>query len=431
MLQNSVKIDLPQYPEINGLPGDLPTEAMEWPSSEITPVASIIKRSSRLSPWQWPSSPVFFVADPHADAEAFIASLVASGGVRKTGDQPHHFELTAEGRRSTFIIGGDCLDKGPSNLRLLRSIRRLMDTGARVILLAGNHDLRLLMGIRALGLPRDPTTEHLFLRMGPKAVPLLREVFEHYLSASSLEGVPSLDECRDRLYPSAEWFTVFPQVAADVISAKAMTKELKRMRKKMTCFEDACAEAGMDLRQVFATAMKCRKLFLEPQGEFAWFFDSMQLIHREGSFLFVHAGLDDRFATLLAEHNEAYLNALYRDMIQSDLFGFYYGPLANTMRTKYRDVDMPLTCRGVEIASRQGLHAVVHGHRNRTSGQCIALRQGMIHIEGDITLDRNSRRKEGLRGFGMGVTIIRPEGRVIGISNDFPYAKVFEPQRYL
>ena len=101
------------------------------------------------------------------------------------------------------------------------------------------------------------------------------------------------------------------------------------------------------------------------------------------------------------------------------------------MRTKYRDVDMPLTGAGVETAARMGVHAVVHGHQNRTCGQCLTLHQGMIHIEGDITLDRNSRRKEGLQGHGMGVTIIHPEGKVIGISNDFPYAKVFEPRRYL
>jgi hypothetical protein len=101
------------------------------------------------------------------------------------------------------------------------------------------------------------------------------------------------------------------------------------------------------------------------------------------------------------------------------------------MRTKYRDVDMPLTRNGVMRAYRQGVHAVVHGHRNRTRGQRIMLRQGMIHIESDITMDRNSRKKEGLDGYGVGVTIVRPEGQIIGISTDYPYAKVFEPENYL
>ncbi|MGD8558707.1 MAG: metallophosphoesterase, partial [Gammaproteobacteria bacterium] len=78
-----------------------------------------------------------------------------------------------------------------------------------------------------------------------------------------------------------------------------------------------------------------------------------------------------------------------------------------------------------------GVHAVVHGHRNRTNGQRIMLRQGMIHIESDMTMDRNSRKKEGLDGYGVGVTIVRPEGHVIGISTDYPYAKVFEPELYI
>ena len=105
--------------------------------------------------------------------------------------------------------------------------------------------------------------------------------------------------------------------------------------------------------------------------------------------------------------------------------------LANTLRTKYHDVYMPLSHHGVERAYRQGVHAVVHGHRNRTNGQRIMLRQGMIHIESDITMDCNSRKKEGLDGYGAGVTIIRPEGRVIGISTDYPYAKIFEPENYI
>lgn len=441
---NPINIELPFYDGVAWLPMGLPQQAAEWPVavSEPSPlicgdecvpgcVASVVKRCSSQCPWQWPEQPIFFVADPHADAEAFVASLVASGGIRKTGPTPHDIELTQEGRKGIFVIGGDCLDKGPSNLDLLQSIRNLMDTGAQVKLLAGNHDVRLLMGIMALDLPRNAGTEHLFLRMGPKVVPLLREVFERYLADVETLSVPSRKECRRRLYPSDAWFREFPRLAAGLIPRRAITKELKRMRKKVEVFEDCCADAGMSLRQVYATAQQCRELFLQPEGEYGWFFERMQLAYRQGSFLFVHAGLDDQMVSLLTRYDEDHLNRLYRQQIQSDLFGFYYGPLANSMRTKYRDVDMPLTTDGVAAASRLGLHAVVHGHRNRTSGQSIALRQGMIHIEGDITLDRNSRRKEGLQGYGMGVTIIRPEGRVIGISNDYPFAKVFEPQRYL
>ena len=200
------------------------------------------------------------------------------------------------------------------------------------------------------------------------------------------------------------------------------------MAEKADIFSECCADAGLTLRHVYATALKCKQLFLQPEGEFYWFFQDMQLLHHAGSFLFIHAGLDDRIIRLIAEEGIDHINQLYRHQIQHDLFEFYYGPLANTMRTKYRDVDMPLTPQGVIRANNMGIHAVVHGHRNRVSGQRIIWRQGMIHVEGDVTLDRNSRRKEGLSGIGMGVTIIRPEGKVIGISNDYPYAKVFEPK---
>jgi hypothetical protein len=156
----------------------------------------------------------------------------------------------------------------------------------------------------------------------------------------------------------------------------------------------------------------------------------MQLAYREGSLIFIHAGFDDQLARMIAKKGVDHLNRLYRKQIRKDLFDFYYGALANGMRTKYRDVDKPLTRQGVIKAHHQGIHTVVHGHRNITNGQRIMLRKGMIHTESDITMDRNSRKKEVLEGYGIGVTVVDPKGKIIGISTDYPYAKVFEPGYY-
>ena len=43
-----------------------------------------------------------------------------------------------------------------------------MDRGAQVALLDGNHDLRLLLGLRAFTMQRDSRIEHFFLRMDPR-----------------------------------------------------------------------------------------------------------------------------------------------------------------------------------------------------------------------------------------------------------------------
>jgi hypothetical protein len=267
--------------------------------------------------------------------------------------------------------------------------------------------------------------------MGPKVVPLLKEVHTQYLDRKkALRGIPGEDKCRKKLYPSPQWFDEFPRQAAGHLSQQHIERELKRMRAKVDIFEDACRDAGLSLRDVYAAALRCRKLFLEPDGEFAWFFRDMQLAYRDGSFLFIHAGLDDHISRLIRRKGVHHLNRLYQEQIQHDLFEFYYGPLANTMRTKYRNVDMPWTRHGAKQAHLQGLYAVVHGHRNRTSGQRIMLRKGMIHFEGDITMDRNSRRKEGLDSYGVGIIIVQPQGRVIGISTDYPYAKIFKPSDY-
>ena len=390
-----------------------------------------LEKSVAEHPWAWPKRSIIFVSDPHADTEAFEESLVVSGGVKL--HRRRGFVLTAAGRKASFVIGGDCLDKGPSNLALLRSVKALMDCGADVKLLAGNHDVRFLIGLCAMSLPAHCDTEHMFARMSPKVVPLLHEIYQHYLQGSkrALRGVPSREACQKRLLPAADWFERFEMSARGRMPDETLQRELARMQKKISGFESAFADFGMDWREVYATAKLCQKLFLKRGGEFFWFFNKMQLAYRSGSFLFIHAGLDDQAIEIIKRNGVKSLNKLYKQQLRHNLFDFYYGSVANTMRTKYRDVDMPLSNGAVAELCRQGIHAVVHGHRNRLDGQRLMLRQGLLHIEGDITMDRNSRLKEGLTGIGVGATIIESTGRVLGVSNDYPAIKEFSPARYL
>lgn len=419
----------------------IPTETERWKVSEShsghkshqdeASFAKAMMTAQQYSEWKWPKRPIFFIADPHADAEAFVSSLVASGGIKITNQTLLEFKLTRLGRESTFIIGGDCLDKGPSNLALLDAVKRLFDTGARVKLLAGNHDMRLYMGIYAMGLPRHPTTEHLFVRMGEKVIPLLSEVYQRYLNGKKLpKSTPDEATCKEALFPRSDWFEQFPQYADVLMTGAGIQRELRKMQRKYDHFEAACRKAGFTMRDVYATAMKCRQLFLHPGGRYAWFFARMQLSYRRGSFLFLHAGLDDEISRAIEQEGVAKLNKQFRQQMKNDLFQFYYGSLANTMRTKYRDSDLPLSEKGVEKVNRVGIHALVQGHVNRKHGQRMVLKHGLLHVESDVTLDRHSRHKEGLKGVGIGVTIIHPQQQLIGLSADYPYAKVFHPHFY-
>ncbi len=430
---------LPRYRGEKWIRSGLPSKGQAWCLGQPRPsrktslkekeLILAIRHSTQYSKWKWPKKPVYFVSDAHADAEAFVASLVASGGIKKTGFGINDFRLTRAGRDANIIVGGDCLDKGPSNLQLLRTIRTLAKRGADVQLLAGNHDMRLLMAMRTLHMNRDPRIEHFFVRMGAKAIPLLKEIHKQYFDGKKLpRDIPCSRKCKQLLFPSNRWFDEFLPAAQWLMPENAAIREVSRLRRKAEKFEGLCDAAGLSMPMVYATALKCQQLFLESDGEFYWFYKDMKLVKRIGSFLFVHAGLDDRAATLIKDKGVAHINKLYRHQVNNDLFEFYYGPLANIMRTKYRDVDMPLTSFGAERILKKGIQVIVHGHRSHITGQRLTLRKGILHIESDTTMDRNSRKKEGLEGYGLGVTIIRPEGQVIGISADYPYAKIFEPK---
>ena len=419
--------------ELSGVPRDL----VRWPLHAghsgggspacLQAVQTSLRAAAAHGRWQWPDRPVVFVSDPHADAEGFLRSLVAAGTIRRTGAGVTDFTLTRFGRRARIVIGGDCLDKGPSNLDLLDAVAGLMGIGARVHLLAGNHDLRLVLAVSALTAPRSPLTEHLFVRMARKAVPLMREVRDRYPVAAMLSDLPDEAACRARLFPGDDWFDRFPRAAAGHLSPAAIDKELSRLRKKRAQFDAEVARAGMTMRMVLASALYCRRLFLDAGGEYGWFYDRMDVVLRTGSVLFVHAGLCDAMCATLAEGGDAAVNARFRAEARRDPFSFYAGEVANLVRTKYRDTDKQLTPAGVSRLHQAGVKMVVQGHVNNHAGQRLLAKRGLLHLEGDVTLDRASRRDEGLEGIGAGATLIYPSGDVIGLSADFPRAKHFHP----
>jgi hypothetical protein len=172
-----------------------------------------------------------------------------------------------------------------------------------------------------------------------------------------------------------------------------------------------------------------RQMFLERDGEFAWYFQRMTLARQEGSFLFVHAGVDDTVARVLCRHGVPGLNAWYHRLFEADLFELYHGAIGNAFRTKYRDIDYPLTDHGLSQLHGAGIYAIVHGHRNILHGQRLTLRQGVLNFECDASVDRNTRA---WRVWPAQVALscsFYPSGRIQAISTDYPFIKDFDPAR--
>lgn len=384
---------------------------------------------ARGKPWIWPNRPLAFLTDLHADADAFVTSLLATGGVVRSGSDGA-LTLTDYGRRSLFVIGGDCFDKGPDNLALLRQLKAFVDAGAETRILAGNHDLRTLLGIAYAGRQDRPELAHLFVRMGRKSVPLFTQIYRTYLEGgTAVRCQPSEASLRRTLFPGAGWYDAFPQAAKGLIPKKRIEKELRRIAEKTEEFHTQCAASGMTLRMLAAAVEKARALFVEPGGEFRWYFDAMQLCHRAGSFLFVHAGVDDIVATMLRYKGVDAVNGEFRRLMARDLFQLYHGPIGNCFRTKYRKSDWPLTADGARDLWASGIYAIVHGHRSLLHGQRMMLRQGVLNFECDCSVDRNTRESERLAGPGGAATIFRPGGHILAISSDHPWVKVFDAGR--
>ena len=415
----------------------MPTDFERWPrarrlwigaENEYDDVdAAEVKAYVNDKMWTWDGARVYFFCDLHADADAFFRSLIAGGGVIKTGPGDTDFELTEEGREAIFMIGGDCFDKGPNNLRLLEVIHHLYEKGGRVELLAGNHDIRTYLGIYSAE-SKDPLLDHLFVRMGKKTVPLLKEIFETIEQPKTAKlSKAEIEDIKARFFPSEFWYEQFPRVAKDWIKEEKLEKEIRRIKEKTIEFEQRMESAGLGLAEMVQAVEKFRQLFFHKDGRYHWFFENMKLAHREGAYLYVHAGVDDSVSWILAEKGVAYLNQEFRRLLSDNPFELYHGKIGNVFRTKYRGIDFELTEAGVKALHGNGIYAIVHGHRNILQGQRVIMRKGMLNFECDASVDANTRIVEGLSGPGGAVVVFDKDGKVNALSTDYPYIKQFHP----
>jgi len=412
----------------------LPSKDQPWPrilsalqySDQDDDSCEIITAYTNGKIWHWPGNRVFFFCDLHADVDAFRLSLIASGGVRFKSNSIQSLELTVLGEEALFVIGGDCFDKGPSTLKLLNLIYCLKEKGARLRLLAGNHDVRTYLGLYYAE-RKEPLLDHLFIRMGSKVVPFLKELLDQFVDQ---EAVPDrVHECkfREQFLPADNWATNFSAAAKSTVHPEKLKKELGRTQEKTSLFIEKMQELNLNFCQIAAAIESFKKHFLSPDGDLYWFFDSMRLAHREGSYLYIHAGLDDTVADLIQDKGIEELNLEFHNCFYEDPFKLYHGPLGNTFRTKYRASDNIFSEAGAIALHKAGIYAIVHGHRNIRHGQRIVIRENMLNFECDASVDRNTRIKEGLDGPGGAVVIFEKDGVVKGISTDYPFIKSFNP----
>lgn len=383
-----------------------------------------------IESWQNPAEDTYFFCDLHADAAAFLRSLKLSQLIT-LDSEIGHITLTSAGRKGKIIIGGDCFDKGPSNLALFRLIGELRAQHSNLVLLAGNHDIRVYAGLLALEFADDLRQSHFFVRMGRKTASLLAEIYHQYC-----DNEPELQlsdaQISHYIFPQPEWFELFPKYAKHFMSSTKLEKEIQSIHFKQQDFLEACREHGLDLKAIYQAALKAKQLFLDPQGEFSWFFEELDLVHQSGSYFFSHAGIDDIIAEKMLNQGYQTLNHNFREQMRNGLiFQMYYSEYGNVFRTKYREKDWPLTEIGSQYLKHQGIYAIVNGHRSSHNGQKLYVRQGLLNFDCDTKLNANCRKKNNILTLGEAVTVFHTSGDVRAHCSDVPSTKMFHPKHLL
>ena len=212
--------------------------------------------------------PLAFITDIHGDAPALVRSLIA-GGLVTPQSCVAHLEWTESGKQRQLVLGGDCFDKGPSTLVLLRLLKQIWQTKPDSIWLVGNHDLRFMLGMRALELDAHPLHSHFFSRMGKKAIGLLAEMHA--------ECPADYPVTHPACWVDAYWPKAFRQQAQSLLGKRLVKKEIKQLHAKQADMQQACLKR-FDSAQAFNQACSWAVAqLLAPGGEFSDLIESWQL----------------------------------------------------------------------------------------------------------------------------------------------------------
>lgn len=389
--------------------------------------------------WEFPDREVLFFCDLHADAEAFLRSLVACQAIVCHSKDLLDFDLTPRGQTADIVIAGDIFDKGPSNLHLLDLLTHLRTLGANLKILAGNHDLRIWLTLKALDATEQGQIDYLAEHL-ERAQLLVREVLDR--AVTLLPPLGKKTKARHKKAGSkkaaAKSHKVFQQLFGLDPDRNGATSDrpgafsrrpawLEEQWQQITSFY---RERGIEPEQLYNGLLEAYDLLVPPSGAYGWLFQEMQLMLRYGSFLLVHGGVDDTLCAQLAGQGLDGINREFRTRLAAALpRELIAGPFGNCTLTKYRPSDEALTSEGVRQLHAEGILAIVHGHDNQVGQQNIAYRQELLHFQCDASLNRCTRELQGLPTKGMAVVVFEPQGKLTAFSGDYPAGKSFTPAR--
>lgn len=160
-----------------------------------------------------------------------------------------------------------------------------------------------------------------------------------------------------------------------------------------------------------------KSMFLDPNGEFFWFFESQKLLKIAKNCLFSHAGVDNFMAFQVNHNGEKSINFIFKSLLQRNSHRAYYGEFGPTFRSKPKNKEF--TQKGANYLKHAGIEYVIHGHVNVLSGHQMEIIEGTKHIMCDCTVDRNSRKKHKMKPDGWAFLEVDFEkNKIIGFSSE-------------
>lgn len=336
---------------------------------------------------------VIAIPDIHGEANALLTSLKVSGYIEpKEAKWDGEWHLTEVGKKAHIVFTGDLLDRGSENIGVLEVVKKLRAEGARIEILAGNHEMILL---NTLSSSHQSDWLHW---IGNGGGSVLKELGEHAHISTNAVTILDVLSYLPHMGKYKKNFAEMPPATASCAKLLGWWKEnsskITRTINDPTdqSIRSALEQASLtdaDIAAFGKLQEQAKETFLV---QYRGMVESLNLMTIVDDVLYVHASLNEYWIDMLERKgidgvNREFHTAIKDPKILSDMAGST-GKYGDVVWDRDLQKNLKKKPELVRRLKQLGIRMIVHGHTETNGAQMHNTVDNLHIVNGDVSMYR-------------------------------------------
>lgn len=336
---------------------------------------------------------VIAIPDIHGEANALLTSLKVAGYIElKDAKWDEGWHLTEAGQKAHIVFTGDLLDRGSENIGVLEIVKKLRAEGARIEILAGNHEMILLNTLQS-----SHQADWLHW-IGNGGGSVLKELGEHANISTNAVTILDILSYLPHMEKHKKNFAGMPPVTASCAELLSWwEKNSSKITQTINDPTDQSIRSTLEHTSITDTDIvafgklqeRAKETFFVQYGEMV---KSLNLMTIVDDVLYVHASLNEYWIDLLEREGIDGVNREFHTAIKDpkklrEMAGST-GKYGDVMWDRNLQANLKKRPELVQRLKQLGIRMIVHGHTETSCVQTHTTTDNLHIVNGDVSMYR-------------------------------------------